>query len=123
MLEKTLKVDMEIALERVDMALYHQLQKLEPFGVGNPEPVFASGAVVQSVRTVGQEGKHLKLQVAPLPTTNCQLPTTLDAIGFGMGEQAKKLKPGNQIKIAYAVALDAFNGNQRLQLKMKDIQS
>lgn len=110
MLQRTLRVDMELDLEKITMDFYKKISQMEPFGIGNPEPVFASEGVVQNIRTVGQEGKHLKLVVSGF-----------DAIGFGMGSLAAKLKVGDSIRIAYSIVLDTFNGNHKLQLKIKDI--
>lgn len=110
LLERTLKVDMEIDLDKITMDLYKKISQMEPFGIGNPEPVFASSAIVQNIRTVGQEGKHLKLVVSGF-----------DAIAFGQGNLAARLKVGDSIRIAYSIVLDTFNGNHKLQLKIKDI--
>lgn len=110
MLKKTLRVDMELPINLITLQLYEQITKLAPFGMGNPEPVFGSEVTIQNLRTVGQEGKHLKLVV-----------NGLDAIAFNLGSLLPKLKVGDPIKIAYSIALDTFNYNHKLQLKVKDI--
>ncbi len=110
MLERVLRVDCELKLEKIDMDLYNSLARFAPFGIGNPEPVFASTVTIQSLRTVGQEGKHLKLVV-----------DHFDAIAFNRGNLIGKLKAGDKIKIAYNLDLNSFNGTQNLQLKVKDI--
>jgi len=72
-LTKTLKIDCEIPLEKVTFKLYEQTRAFAPFGIGNPEPVFASRQMkVFDARVIGSEGKHLKLRVAANqpPTTN-----------------------------------------------------
>ncbi len=112
LLQKTLRVDMELDVNAVTMDLYKDLGKLAPFGMGNPEPVFASEVTIQSLRTVGQEGKHLKLVV-----------NGLDAIAFNLGNLLPKLKVGDPIKIAYSIALDTYNFNHKLQLRIRDLKS
>jgi single-stranded-DNA-specific exonuclease len=47
--------------EVLDLPLLHQLRELEPFGNGNPAPVFAmTGAVLHNPRAVGKEQNHLR---------------------------------------------------------------
>jgi single-stranded-DNA-specific exonuclease len=110
MLERSLRVDMKIDTHHITMELYQQIQQIAPFGLGNPEPVFSSEVTVQQLRTVGQDGKHLKL-----------VTDNFDAIAFNMGNFLPKLKVGQKVAIAYSVALDTYNFNRRLQLKIRDI--
>lgn len=111
-LTRTLKIDMEIPLDAVTPALYKEIQKLAPFGFGNPEPVFATrGVKVESARLVGKGGKHLKLRLASGP----------EAIAFNFGHLYGDLQSHPTIDLAYTIALDTWNGNSRLQLKVKDV--
>jgi single-stranded-DNA-specific exonuclease len=118
-LEKSLKVDCELKLDDVSMNVYDQIQKLAPFGIGNFEPVFWAEARVEDVRTIGKEGKHLKMCVSGLQTTDYRL--RYDAIGFNFGDWAPKIKIGDVISIAYCLDLNVFNGTTKLQLKVKDL--
>ena len=119
LLIRSLKIDCELPLEFIDINLYESLQKLAPFGMGNPEPTFLSKkAVVEDLRLVGAEGKHLKLNV------KCQMSNVkFGGIGFGMGEMFSKIKIGDRIDIAYTIDINEWNGEQRLQLKIKDIMN
>jgi len=64
----------------LDSKLVRELEKIEPTGVGNPAPVFATEKVnVIDVRTVGAERKHLKITLEK----NDKI---FSAIAFGMGE-------------------------------------
>ncbi|MEK7065654.1 MAG: class I tRNA ligase family protein, partial [Patescibacteria group bacterium] len=92
--------------------LWKKLRDFEPFGFGNPEPTFATKRVkVAEARLVGADGKHLKLKI-----------DGLEAIAFNFGKLYAKLQPDASIDIAYTIALDTWNGNRRLQLKIKDIK-
>lgn len=111
-LTRVLKIDMEIPLDRVTVDLWRKLRDFEPFGFGNPEPIFATRKVtVTDARLVGKDGKHLKLVIN----------TSMDAIAFGMGHLYGKLKPGTIADIAYTIDMNLWNGNKKLQLKVKDI--
>lgn len=112
-LTRVLRIDAEIPLSVVTEELWKKLRAFEPFGFGNPEPVFATKHVtVREARLVGAEGKHLKVKI-----------DGLEAIAFNFGKLYGKLQPDASIDIAYTIALDTWNGNKRLQLKIKDIKT
>jgi len=116
LLIRNLKIDCELPFSVITQGLYDSLRQLSPFGMANPEPVFMSKNVkVIDMRVVGSDGKHLKLRVS-------QGENIFDAICFGMGELNDKVKIGNQIDIAYSIDENVWNGNKKLQLKIKDIQ-
>lgn len=109
--ERVLEIDAEVTGKHLTKSLVDELQKFEPFGLDNRRPVFATrGMRISDIRTVG-EGKHLKGRA-----------DGLDFIAFGMGEWMNLLKSGQLIDLAYHLELDTYNGNNKLQLKIKDIK-
>ncbi len=120
-------VDCEIGLSIIDLKLYAQLKKFAPFGIGNPQPTFISRKVeVVSFQQVGTEGKHLKLRLKrndPAVSQGRSLKENeFEAIAFNHGDLAFKLTPGQKIDILYNIEEDSWNGNHKLQLKVKDIK-
>ncbi len=61
--EPTLQLDGELPLEAVTPELYQVLHLLEPYGVGNPEPVFAAGGVELTAPPRILKDKHVKLKL------------------------------------------------------------
>jgi hypothetical protein len=61
--EPALEFDAELALEQVTPELFQALHLLEPFGVGNPEPVFAARAVRLTAPPRILKEKHVKLKL------------------------------------------------------------
>lgn len=109
--EKVLQIDDQVSTKQLSEKLVTDLQKFEPFGFGNPRPIFATDDIqVSDIRTVGQ-GKHLKFKA-----------DNIDAIAFGMGNLAEGLKNGQVIDLAYTPELDTYNGFEKIQLKVKDIR-
>ena len=98
-----------------------EVRLLEPYGQGNPEPVFlAREAEVVSTRVVGAKpllGKpgHLKLVLR-----SGRGGRPLDAIGFGMGDWP--LKPRARINMLYTPEINVWNGNASLQLRLRDLK-
>ncbi len=114
-LTRSLKIDLEIPFAILDEELYQSLQQLAPFGMGNPEPVFATrGVKIENIRVLGKEANHLKLMVS-------QDGKSFEAIAFGMGALSSEVKVGDKVDIAYVLDENTWNGNTKLQLKVKDI--
>jgi single-stranded-DNA-specific exonuclease len=113
-LRQTLKADVEVPLASLKFDLLKSLEDLQPTGYGNPDAVFISRNLrVTSSRTVGAEGKHLKLVV-----TDGQV--SVDAIGFRLGHLQSTLP--SRIDIIYTFESNEYNGRTSLQLNLKDLK-
>ena len=114
-------VDAELDLSSINAATIDDIGQLEPYGQGNPEPIFvARGVQVVSQRVVGantHQGKpgHLKLGLK-----SAQGGPLIEAIGFGMGHVS--LAQGDQIDVLFTPSLNVWNGIARLQLRLHDIR-
>ena len=98
-----------------NLKLFDKLKKLEPFGLGNPRPVFALEKVNASdVRIIGKDAKHLKLLLED------ESGYTHDAIGFRLGEWQKKMPP--RVDVLFTYEPNEFNGRITYQLNLKDIK-
>lgn len=114
-LRPTLLADMELQLSELDFDLLGELVKLEPTGYGNQDAKFISrGARVKSARTVGAEGRHLKLMLED------ERGATIDAIGFRMGGLRENLP--RKVDVIYALESNEYNGRTTLQLNLKDLK-
>jgi single-stranded-DNA-specific exonuclease len=114
-LTRRLKIDCALPFSVLNQELYEAIQQLAPFGMGNPEPTFATkGVIVESTRVLGKDAKHLRLNLQ-------QDDTRFEAIAFGMGELSAQIKAGDKIDVAYTVDENTWNGNTKLQLKVRDI--
>lgn len=107
-----LKAECTLSSSDVNHSNLEIIQKLEPFGIGNPEPLFlGENYTVEDIRGVGPESKHLKLQV-----------NGISAIGFNLGKFMQEIRPGYKVDLLFTIAKDNYNGNNKLQLKIKDIE-
>jgi single-stranded-DNA-specific exonuclease len=118
LLIRSLKIDCELPFSSFSQELYDALQQLGPFGMANPEPVFAThGVTVENFRLIGKERNHLRLVLR-------HDEKSFEAIAFGMGELVgAQLKTGDKIDVAYVLDENTWNGETKLQLKVKDIQT
>jgi len=110
-------VDAWVDPAEVTTGFARQVESLEPFGMGNPVPVFAASdvQVLQSCRR-GQEGCHLSLSLRGAPGTR-----PLSAIWFRHGELLERLTPGTRVDVAFTVGLNCWQGITNVQLVVKDI--
>lgn len=114
-LRASMSADAEVPLSQLTFSLLEQLERLQPTGYGNPEPVFISRSVkVQSKRTVGADSKHLKLSL-----TDGRF--TFDAIGFRLGDLLPDLPP--MVDVLYTFEVNEYNGRKNLQLNLKDTKA
>lgn len=110
------RIDCEIPLNLATDKLFEKIKLLEPFGMGNLLPVFSSKGVINNRRLVGKDGKHLKLVLE-----SQKKDVFIDGIGFGMGDKCENLDIGKNVNIYYTVDENEWNGNKKLQLKIRSI--
>jgi len=115
-LRPTMTADVEVPLSQLNFKLLEHLEYFEPTGYGNPDPVFVSRDIkVKASRTVGAEGKHLKL------TLDNEHGATIDAIGFRIGNLQASLPP--RLDLMYTLEVNEYNGRTSLQLNLKDVKA
>ncbi|MEO6864031.1 MAG: single-stranded-DNA-specific exonuclease RecJ [Gemmatimonadaceae bacterium] len=110
-----LRVDAEIELDEEALRLEVMLRHFEPFGVGNPSPVFAARNVgtVGAARVVGKDGLKLTL----VGSTGTQL----EAIGWGMAALAPSIRAGSTLDVAFRLERDEYKGVSRIQARLADV--
>ncbi len=106
-----LDIDVAVCPTEVNLALAHELQRMEPFGAGNPEPVLMMRGVTVVERRIVGDG-HLKLRVS----ANGQI---FNAIAF---RQAECLTDG-PLDIAFFPEGNTWNNATTLQLRIKAIRN
>jgi single-stranded-DNA-specific exonuclease len=117
LLERKLRIDMNINFEEINPELVEQIEDFNPTGLGNSTPTFVSRDVeVLDARTVGRESKHLKLKLK-------QGEHIFDSIYFGGGEMYSKLISGSKVDVAYQLENNSWNGRKSLQIKVRDLKT
>lgn len=123
-LEPTLAIDAELPLEGVNKELFRAVQRLAPFGKGNPQPVFASRGVrlLQPPQIIKEQ--HVKLRIAEPGVAGGSVKRALDALGWRMAESAGTLglAPGEAIDIAYTLEENTNPDFGGLQLILADVK-
>jgi single-stranded-DNA-specific exonuclease len=130
-----IRIDRKLSLNAISYKLIEELEKLEPFGKGNPAPLFAEKEVeVIRAYLIGKDKNILKL--------SCRIKdsfTKIDAISFDNGEEFKNIiienygserleqilnnsPAGLKLDLIFYPGINEYNGNVSLQLQVKDIR-
>jgi single-stranded-DNA-specific exonuclease len=116
-LEPSVNIDFELSPEHVTFTVARELEALEPFGAGNPRPVFMTKHLRCLSAPVIVKDRHLKLRVVG-PQNR-----PLEAIWWNCIEspgQVPELK--GSIELAYTLETSAWNGDYRMQLNVIDLR-
>ena len=112
----SLNIDCEIPLASLSMELVEMIDSLEPYGEGNPAPVFCSRGL--TIKTPPQlMGKDtIKFWVTDGTIT-------VSVVGFGMGLKfGSMIKMNQTVDLAYQLGIDDWNKLPTVHLKLKDIK-
>jgi len=111
----SLRLDGELSFGQVSATLIHELGLMEPFGCGNPEPVFASPPVsVLSRRSFGENHVALSLRDAAAAVT-------LRGKAWRMADSIGKNATGTRVRVAYSPKITYFSGVPEIELRLRDI--
>lgn len=104
------KIDVSVQdISELDFELAAAIKALEPFGHGNPEPVFKLESVsIQSRRHLGKDQSHLKLSVCD------KNGNTYDLIGFGMASKYDN-DVGETIDVIFKIVENEWRGTVKLE--------
>lgn len=115
----TLTMDAELPLSALTVGLLDALNRLEPYGAGNPRPIFMAGPVQVSgePRKVGKGERHVQFRVR-------QDTTTHQAIAFNMADRIEELLSADgACCIAFTPSINEWQGRRSVQLEIRDFQA
>ncbi len=113
-------IDTPLKLSDINEKFYRVLKQFEPFGPENMNPVFVTEGVCDnnSSRLVGKECEHLKFDIKHPEEQNFLFP----AIAFRMAEHFENINKNRPFDICYSIEQDEYNGNTKIQIKVRDIK-
>jgi single-stranded-DNA-specific exonuclease len=125
--EHLLRIHAELPLDRITPVLAGWLRKLEPFGHGNPEPVFVARGVCLLAPPRIMKERHIRLEVAqdsvqPPPLAGSS--GALRAVGWDMTARvaALGLAQGSLIDIAYKIRENDHPEHGGLEIEIAGIE-
>lgn len=113
-------VEGELDLAYCTMNTANEILALEPYGVGNPEPLFIlKDAVVNNVQLIGKDATHLRMEVANGRSEKTK--SSVNAIAFRQAHRAPAI--GDRIDLLFALDVNEFRGVRSVQLRVTDFRS
>lgn len=113
-----LAYDAEVEPGAIDLKLVEAIERLEPFGVGNPTPVLVARGLRAEASAVGKEKDHLKLRLYDEGGG-----LRLDGIGFGLAEElVPRLSGRARVDVAFVPVVNEWNGERKVELLIKDVR-
>jgi single-stranded-DNA-specific exonuclease len=115
-LEPTLRLDAEVTLAELTEPVVRDLDRLAPYGQGNPRPKFASTwlQLDGEPRCVGKNGDHLQFCLSDGLNRR-------KAIAFGGKDWRQPLIDRRRCRVAFEPILNTFNGRTSVELQVLDI--
>ena len=108
-------VDLRCSISDVSIELIEQMNRLAPFGMGNPKPrVLLENVQLDTLRKIGTDQNHLKLLLA-------ENGKTLEAIGFGFGHVGDEIAPNVRLSVVGELAINEWNNFRKPQLMIQDV--
>ena len=117
-------VDAEILLADITPQFFRILQCLEPYGPGNPRPIFVTRNLInyRYTKRVGKQGEHLKLNVTDRSINTAGSPVFIDGIAFHQGDFAPLLQNGQAVDVCYRLEENFYNGHVSIQMQVEEIK-
>ena len=110
------QIEKELQMQELDKSFVEQLSCLEPYGMGNPRPVFScTGTRVASSRQIGKEGLHLRVELE-------QAGNKRTALAWNQGERAASLL-GTSVDAAFQPEINYWRDQVSVQMKLLDLRA
>jgi len=131
--EPSLHIDAELPLDSITPEMFEALRRMEPFGAGNPEPVFSANARLTSPVKIMKE-KHVRMKLAPGTTRGASAAgdggngwrrsVSHKAVGWRLAERIakEKLLPGDQLDIAFTLDHNEHPEFGGIELSLRDFK-
>jgi len=105
-----LEVDAKVEFAEIGLPMARQLQLLQPFGIGNPEPIFLTRGIEVTERKDFNGGARFRLR---------QGTRSMNAVVFGLDDDFPGHK-GAKIDVVYRLSENEWNGTTTAQLRIVD---
>lgn len=115
-LSPKLDIDLQLEPNDIDGNLISDIERMQPFGAGNPNPVFAlNNLTLLQKKLMGSNKNHLKIVVEDTQHN------TYDCIWWSKGDIP--LNSGDVLDIAFCPQTNTFNGSTTIQLILQDVHA
>ncbi|MBR4719404.1 MAG: single-stranded-DNA-specific exonuclease RecJ [Lachnospiraceae bacterium] len=117
-LTEKITADIAMPIKYASLKLAHEIKMLEPYGMGNPKPLFADKNLVpEDIKVVGNNRNVVKLKLKARDESNFRI----DAICFGDGDKiAEEMRSRDTLSVMYELSVNEYMGQEKPELTLKD---
>lgn len=114
--EPALQIDAWVGLEEINLELAEALERLAPFGAGNPELILAArGVALKSVAEIGKTKEHLRLHIEDEQGHSQSL-----LWWNGVGEELPEA--GSKVDVAFSLRASSYRGQRQVTLQLVELR-
>lgn len=106
-LERKIEADLKIPISKITLDIVRSMVAMEPFGMGNPRPIFYSEGLLTGAQLLGKTQKHLKIFV-----------DGFEFLAFNQADKFKELSRGQKMKVVYNLDINEWNNKKSIQGKI-----
>jgi single-stranded-DNA-specific exonuclease len=116
--QKSLMIDAEVPLAMVTLRAVEDIERMQPFGMGNPQPMIAISGVrlVGDPRFVGEDGKTVQVRFG-------QENAVVKGVAFNQADRWRTLRQGMTCSIVATPQINEYHGRRDVQLLIKDFKT
>ena len=114
--QKPVKIDKDISLHKVSYEFLEKLSLLEPFGFGNPTPLFSmKNCLFKDLRLIGKDKNHMMITILKdgNEVRNC--------VWFGSGHNFEELVNMREIDIAFKLKREIYKDRYMNKIYIEDV--
>lgn len=113
----SVRIDAAVELADCNAVLFDQLQRLAPFGRGNPKPRLLAErlTLARPAQRMGAAGKHLSLQLR-------RGDASIRAVAWNQGERAADLPAGVAVDVVFQPSINTWQGRRSAELHLLDLR-
>lgn len=111
----SINIDCRLNPAHISVAILDALQDLEPFGAGNPAPLFGLfGMEIESIKGMGNN-RHLRLMLS-------RNSAHITAVRFGVAPEDFPYQRGDRVDLAVRIDKNVYMGETRISIQIRDIR-
>lgn len=115
--KKSVEIECEVNDFDISLEFYNYINKLKPFGFGNPEPIFVlKNSKLDEVRKIGKQLNHLMFNISSLGKK------LRHAVWFKSSDYEDKIDSSKRYNLALKIDENLFNGRRYPKIYIEDIK-
>lgn len=114
---KPIKIDKEIQLQKISYDFLSEIDKLKPFGFGNPTPVFImKNCNYSNLRKIGKDKTHLMLNIIKNQVE------IRNSVWFGAADMFNYIEENKLLDIAFKLKMEIFRNRYQYKIFIEDVK-